>query len=207
MKRPRLNFRNRSALEQIILCEQAVAKIAAAPDEQRQQLTLPDVTNAVAAARASHQRIQNLKSQLRTETTRRKELLREARSKVRQACNVVAMNLSYEPASMRAAGLEIEGDKYPLGKPAASGQLRAESHPHEGAVRLRFKRPLRRCSFWVEYRAESAPASDWKQSTQCLRQSCVVKGPTPGVKYWFRVRAINAHGEGPWSNLASARVK
>jgi hypothetical protein len=30
---------------------------------------------------------------------------------------------------------------------------------------------------------------------------------TSGVKCWFWVSAINAHGAGPWSNVVSARVK
>ncbi|MSU57853.1 MAG: fibronectin type III domain-containing protein [Pedosphaera sp.] len=40
-----------------------------------------------------------------------------------------------------------------------------------------------------------------------LVQNCLVKGLTSGAKYWFRVRAVNGHGPGPWSNPASARVK
>ncbi|MBI5772751.1 MAG: fibronectin type III domain-containing protein [Verrucomicrobia bacterium] len=28
----------------------------------------------------------------------------------------------------------------------------------------------------------------------------------PGGKYWFRVAAINAHGQGPWSQIASTRA-
>jgi hypothetical protein len=32
-------------------------------------------------------------------------------------------------------------------------------------------------------------------------------GLESGVKYWFRVSASNAHGQGPWSQPVSARVK
>jgi hypothetical protein len=35
----------------------------------------------------------------------------------------------------------------------------------------------------------------------------VVKVLVSGGKYWFRVRATNAHGTSAWSNLAPVRVK
>lgn len=40
-----------------------------------------------------------------------------------------------------------------------------------------------------------------------LRQTCRVKGLQPGAKYWFRVRASNANGAGPWSNPVGVRVR
>jgi hypothetical protein len=56
----------------------------------------------------------------------------------------------------------------------------------------------------------------WSAQT-CLRfgatrhvasgKSGVVPGLVSGAKYWFRIRASNAHGPGPWSQLASVRVK
>ena len=55
--------------------------------------------------------------------------------------------------------------------------------------------------------ADPSVQSGWQQCDVAIRQSCLVKGLTPGVKYWFRVAATNTQGRGPWSNPASARVK
>ena len=207
MKKYKIGFRNRSALEQINICERAIANLAKTPEEHRFNVALPEVSATIAAARASHDRVQVLKSELRTETTRRKELLRVARQRVSQTCALVASNVAFEPQKMLAAGLELEAPKLPIGKPAAPGDLRAEPHDQDGAVRLRFERPVRRCTFEIEFRADSTNETEWNRYDPCLRQSCVVKGLASGVKYWFRVRALNAHGAGPWSNLASARVR
>jgi hypothetical protein len=46
----------------------------------------------------------------------------------------------------------------------------------------------------------------WKDVIVCIRQSCEVTGLESGVKHWFRVAASNAHGQGQWSQPASARV-
>jgi hypothetical protein len=77
----------------------------------------------------------------------------------------------------------------------------------EGRVRLRWKRPVRRCAFSIEATTDPAARSGWKHAATCIRQSCVVGGLESGVKYWFRVAASNAHGQGPWSQPVSARVK
>lgn len=207
MQKYKLSFRNRSALEQITICERAVANLARTPEEQRVNVTLPDVSDAVAAARASHDRIQSLKSELRMETTQRNARLRVAREKVTHASGLVAVNVAFQPQAMLAAGLELEAPKLPVGKPAAPGNLRAEPLAQDGAVRLRFARPVRRCVFEVQSKADSPDQPEWQLTDSCLCQSCVINGLTAGVKYWFRVRAVNAHGKGPWSNLASARVR
>jgi hypothetical protein len=44
-----------------------------------------------------------------------------------------------------------------------------------------------------------AVVENWALVEAGGRQSFIVKGMVSGGKYWFRVRALNAHGESPWS--------
>ena len=44
--------------------------------------------------------------------------------------------------------------------------------------------------------------NSWRHLTTSTRVNRIVlTGLTPGVVYYFRIRAISAHGEGPWSNF------
>jgi hypothetical protein len=60
---------------------------------------------------------------------------------------------------------------------------------------------------FVQMTTDRAARTGWKQATICVRQTCDVTGMASGRKYWFRVAANNAHGQGPWSQPVSARVK
>jgi hypothetical protein len=85
--------------------------------------------------------------------------------------------------------------------------LRVVSTEFEGVVRLRWKRPVRRCAFLIQMTTAPAATRGWKQVGLSIRQSCEVTGLKGGLKCWFRVAASNAHGLGPWSQPVSARVK
>lgn len=207
MIRPKLGFRNRSVPEQLRICQRVIASLERAPTEKLVNVSLPEASAAVAAAQASHDRVLQLKAALRSETTNRNALLRVARDKVRASHGLHALNLNNQPAQMLAAGMDLTTTNRSVGKPAAPANLRARPDAHEGAVRLRWERPLRRCLFEVQARLDGASETDWKSHQHCLRQSCVVKELVSGGKYWFRVRANNAHGPGPWSNAVSARVR
>jgi hypothetical protein len=72
---------------------------------------------------------------------------------------------------------------------------------------LRWKKPLRRCVFAVQICADPLESNKWEYCDTAVRQSHRVKGLQSGVKYWFRVRAINGNGDGPWSNPVAVRVR
>jgi len=203
----KLGFGNRSIPEQLSLCELTVMNIGKLPVEKRGQTDLDKLTTAVAEAVESHQRVEALRAQLKAEVSRRKTLLAIARNQARTASGWAAMAANYHPIGMLEAGLTLSAQKtVPVGKPAAPEQFHAEPTSHEGEIRLRCQRPLRRCVFEIQIKTE-VPESEWKTYEIAGRQTCLVKGLTSGEKYWFRIRAHNAHGEGPWSNPVSARAK
>jgi hypothetical protein len=208
MKRFKLGLRNRSADEQLDICERVVARIAALPADQHEPTQLADANTTVTALRASQQRIATLRTELRTEITNRNQLMRLARDRVYRATLGVGVKNNFDPAKVAACGVEFEAPKnIRVGKPGAVESLCVASHDLEGTIALRWKRPIRRCSFEVQVRVEPFNGSEWQMNQVSISQKCLVKGLKSGVKYWFRVRAINAHGEGPWSGSVSARVR
>ena len=113
-----------------------------------------------------------------------------------------------DPIEMCAAGMELEASKRrSVGAPARVANLRVQPDTHATLVKLRWERSVRRCAFEIQTRLDGEPESEWRTDHTCLQQSCVVKALKSGGLYWFRVRAHNAHGPGPWSNPVSARVK
>ncbi|HXE41727.1 MAG TPA: fibronectin type III domain-containing protein [Candidatus Baltobacteraceae bacterium] len=206
MKRHKLNFGNRTILEQIAICRRVSDGIAKLPDEDRKQLSKPDVARKTDEAAAACAEVESLKTQLRAALTRRNQKVRAAREAATNAAAGIRGLTGGDAAAMLAAGLGVAKDRQPVGKPDAPGNVRVLPTDFDGAARLRWKRPVRRCSFAVQ--ATTAPMAQrgWKHQLTCFKQSCLVTGLKSG-KYWFRVSASNAHGQGPWSQPVSAWVK
>lgn len=206
MKRYRLNFRNQSIPNTLALCQRVADGVARLPEEKRLPADEFPVGARVAEAAAAVQRVENLRAELRAAKADRAVKVRAARIAARHAAERVFWRDPHDAALHLAAGLEREADKRPVGLPDAPGNLRAQATAFEGQVELRWKRPLRRCIFRVEMTTDPAATSGWAEVGTTLKQKFTVTKLPSGVKCWFRVRAINAHGDGPWSNPACARA-
>jgi len=206
MKHFKLNFGNRSILEQIAICRRVADGVAKLPADHRAAIADVPVADSVTEAADAHAQVEALKIQLRAALKIRDTKVRA----MRDHTTGVALGISAvtdDPAVMLAAGLDIAKEKRPVGRPDAPSQLRAVPTDFEGEVRLRWKRSVRRCWFDVQATTDPAATTGWKKILTCFKQSCEVKELKSGVKYWFRISAGNAHGQGPWSQPVSAWVK
>lgn len=203
----KLGFRNKSAGEQLAICESKVAGWSAKPDQLDNPQCLVEANAAVKALRASHDRVAQLRSELKAEISRRNQLLKPARDLVGSACLNAALKVQYDAAGLLGAGLELEKPKsVPVGVPATPDNFRGEPTDSDGEARLRWKRPVRRCWFNIECSTD-IQAGNWNFIQTSGRQTSVVKELKSGGKFWFRVCAENSHGQSPWSQPVAVRVK
>lgn len=203
----KLGFRNKSASEQLVICERTTANLKGRFNDEFNKKRLVEATETVSQLRDSHERIALLRKELSFEISNRKQLLATARNAVTNLCVGLAARLDRNPAKLLEAGLELRKPRsVPVGKPSTVTHLQAETTGIEGQVRLRFKRPLRRCGFEIQCRPDTASGT-WKTMKIVVAQTCGVDDLRSGAKYWFRVRAFNAHGTGPWSNPVAERLK
>ena len=207
MKHFKLNFGNRSILEQIAICRRVADGVATLPAEHRAAIAGIPVADSVDEAADAHAQVEALKVQLRAAMKIRDTKVRAMRDHTTGAALGISAVVAGDPAAMLAAGLDIAREKQPVGKPDAPSQLRVLATDFEGAARLRWKRSVRRCWFDIQATTDPAATTGWKKMLTCFKQTCEVKGLESGVKYWFRVSASNAHGQGPWSQPVSAWVK
>ena len=206
MKRHKLGFRNKSIPAQLAICRRIADGIGRLPVEKRPPTEDHPVAARLAEAEAAVARVVNLRSELRAAKADRAAKVRAARLAASRAANRVYWENRKDPATVLAAGMELEADKRPVGVPGPPGNLRAQGTKFEGEVELRWKRPLRRCTFLIEMTTDPTASAGWTFMGAALRQKFTVTKVPPGVRCWFRVRALNAHGHGPWSQLACARA-
>jgi hypothetical protein len=207
MKRFKLGFGNRPISEQINICRRVAHGIGKLPAEQRQKLAPHPVADMVAEAADAVAEVEVLKTTLRAALAKRDGKVTAMRNHTTMAAVVIAMLTGGDPVALLAAGVGVKKAKQPVGKPGAPSLMRIVSTESEGAVSLRWQRPVRRCAFTIQMTTAPAATRGWKQVAIGIRQSCIVTGLKSGQKCWFRVTATNAHGQGPWSQPVSARVK
>jgi len=205
MQHYKLNLRNRLKAEKLVNCERHVKNISQLPEEHRPQIDLPKFSSTVAAARTCFDELQVLRSQLKAKTAQSNQLINAACRETTYAVGMVTVHAGLKPETMVARGLELERPKRPVGKPDAPTYFQAGPHSDEGAAKLSWKRPLRRCVFEIEMQVEGK--NEWKLVQSSVPTKCVITGLKSGGKYWFRVSAVNAHGKGPACNPVAVRVK
>jgi hypothetical protein len=207
MKRFKLGFGNRTVLEQITICRRVADGIARLPARQRQTVAEHPVAASVIEATDAVTEVEVLKTTLRAALAKRDKKVADMRHHTTAAATAINRATGGDPVALLVAGVGVKKAKQAVGKPDAPTFVRVISTESEGAVSLRWKRPVRRCVFIIQMTTAPAATRGWKQVAISTRQSCTVTGLKSGSKCWFRVSATNAHGQGPWSQPVSARVK
>jgi hypothetical protein len=207
MKWFKLGLGNKTILEQIGICRRVAGGIAKLPAHHREALARHQVDRYVEEAAKAHFEVGRLKIALRAAVAGCRRKVEAMRGHTTAAAYSLMLITKGEPAALLAAGLDVVRDKQPVGKPGAPQLLRVVPTDYEGLVRLRWKRPVRRCIFIIEMTTGKYPKGDWKKIDRCIRQTHDITKLPSGKKVWFRVCATNAHGQGPWSQAVSAWVK
>lgn len=208
MKRIKFGFRNQSATNTLQLCERAVRNLATLPPEQLVDVPQAELAATVAATRVSHNLVASLRADLKAEISRRNQLLRAARTQTTHCVNGAALKMNNDPVKMMATGFGLHTPWAKASPPGAPTNLRAEPTASAGEAQLRWRRPMREGWFEIELQLGEFRPDGWQLAeVACFRQSCRLTGLVSGALYWFRVRARNRRGPGPWCELATARVR
>ena len=162
MKRFKLGFGNRTILEQIAICRRVADGIGKLPAKQRQTVAEHPVVESVAAAADAVAEVELLKTALRAALQKRND-----RAAIMRPPPAPPPTSPSQPAATRRRcwrrAWESKKAKQPVGKPGAPTLMRVVSTESEGAVSLRWKRPVRRCVFLIQMTTAPAATRGWKQ--------------------------------------------
>jgi hypothetical protein len=203
--KPKLAFRNKTPEEKIVICQKFFNGLAKLSEAERVKLRSLQFEDAFGAARTVMSEVARLRSQLSTAIRVRNRAVREMCLAARGTAQGYAVWVSHEPARLIKTGLEVPVPRRPIGLSPAPKLLRTERGSKAGTIVFRWKRPVRRCTFIVEFTSHPTGQKGWKQYVNCTKAKCLVKDLEPGQLYWFRVSVINAAGQSGWSQMISAR--
>jgi hypothetical protein len=103
---------------------------------------------------------------------------------------------------IRSAGLAPRAGRRAIGSLDKPQHLRAKMGTRTGEIFLQWEPVYGAKTYVLECRFHGASLGDWSQAKILTNSRFFLKGLVPGQEYAFRVRAVGAAGEGPWSDEA-----
>ena len=126
------------------------------------------------------------------------------------ALNLQLTNISHsieiiakgDAAILKAGGLDVRGE-------TVATALKAENKPtafyatigdNEGEVDLHWDRIKGAHSYQVQMCTDPLTSTGWTHATNCTKSQCTIPRLKSMTKIWFRVSAVFASDQGPWSD-------
>lgn len=101
-----------------------------------------------------------------------------------------------------SAGFEVSNPPTPLPVPelvAVTG-VTAQLNGQPGHSKVSWDEMEGADGYLVQGSPDPMTATSWLWPEIAMRPECECNGASPGQKYWYRVAAFNASGQGPWSS-------
>ena len=102
-----------------------------------------------------------------------------------------------------STGFDIKSEGQPVGLASTPSGLAAKEGPFSGSIALNWDFQQEARSFVVQMSTDISNPTAWTHESVVTRSEFTIVGLTSGTKYWFRVAAINAAGQGPYSDPAT----
>jgi hypothetical protein len=119
---------------------------------------------------------------------------------VSQLANYVENTSGGDQAKIESSGFGVRRvPAPPIGPLPAPTDMSVAPNEHAGTMDMDWRKVNGAKSYVIE-RAVDAPVLVWTPALTTTKSKAVVNTMTSGSKYWFRVAAVGAAGQGPWSD-------
>lgn len=108
-----------------------------------------------------------------------------------------------DAVKIQSAGMDVRSEGAPIGDLPAPGNLTGSEGDHDGEVDLHWNRVKGAKSYVLQFTTTPTVAGSWANGPVSSKSKATVTGLNSATKYYFRVAAIGAAGQGAYSEIAT----
>ena len=105
-----------------------------------------------------------------------------------------------------SAGFDVAEDRTPTTLPEPVGNLALTAGDSAGEIDAQWDAVSGARTYHVETSPDPITPTSWTRQKDVTKSKTIILGLTSGTRVWMRVRAVNAAGEGAWSDPATKIV-
>jgi hypothetical protein len=146
------------------------------------------------------------KDVLKAKKAERDAALKALGSLLRTEAATVQTATGGDEAQILSTGFEVASTPAPLAQPNQVLDLRVTASDHEGALKASWKKAARAQRYELQASVDPPTPTSWVMKGSSNKTRADVNTFTSGDRIWLRVRAVNAAGDGAWSDPAVKTV-
>jgi hypothetical protein len=202
----KLNFGRLSVPEKISLTRRVITRMTGNPRFPSPQPQLAAITAAADALEQAESEAQAARQQAKAKTTTRNNKEDELGRLMTQAVGYVTAISGGDEEIIQSAGMDVRATPSATTAPTQPAALSATGGDHDGTMDLSWDPVVDAASYVIEMSTDPVTATSWKHQGVSTRSTFTVTALPSGARIWFRVAAVNANGQSPWSDPATKIV-
>lgn len=202
----KLNYSRLSVPEKVGLARRIVQAMTGNTHFTTPQPPLSAITTAADFLEQSENDAQIARQEAKTKTTLRNTKDDDLSRLMTQAVGYVTAVSAGDEAIIQSAGMDVRATPGTATAPSQPQALSATAGDHDGTMDLSWDPVLEAASYVIEKSPDPPTATSWAHLGVSTRSSFTVPGLQSGARIWFRVAAVNASGQSPWSDPATKIV-
>ena len=120
-----------------------------------------------------------------------------------QLANHVENSSHGDPVKIQSAGMTVRSAAARIGALSVPTDLTATEGDKEGEIDLSWDRVHGAKSYVIQSTLSMTDTPVWASAGVATKSSFTTTGLASGKRHWFRVAAVGAAGQGPWSDPAT----
>jgi hypothetical protein len=202
MPKVKLNLRGQSVPEKIQFGRNVIKAMTGNANFTQPAPTLVELGAAVDALEAANNDAQNTRQQAQAKTVvvgTKEDALDKLLTRLG---HYIEDTTGGDEAKIHSAGLDVQGDRAPVGPMPQVQNLIATTGDDEGEIDLAWDAVPGAASYEVQRGTDPNQPGTWVAAASGTASKATLESLPSGTRLWFRVRAVGAAGPGPWSDPA-----